>query len=331
MEFGYSLLPLVDEKRGGNFIDRVVLLRRQMAVELGFVIPSVHLIDNTALKPNQYIIKLKGEEIARGEVLADHYLAISPNGVNDDIEGIDTIEPAFQTPAKWVSAKNREAAQMYGYTIIDALSVIITHLSELIKKHASELLGRREITSLLDHIKKDNKELVEDVVPSILSVGDLKKVLSNLLMEQIPIKDMQTILETVGEYGAAVKDTDILTEYVRQALKRTITRKYAEKGDLKVLTVNPELENMILSNVKKNDHGSYITMQPEIMQKIVSAHIDEMKKIKDLVSTPVVLMSPVARLYYKKLISQFSDDSVVLSFNEIEPDIQVHSIGMITV
>ncbi|MCX7615022.1 MAG: flagellar biosynthesis protein FlhA [Clostridiales bacterium] len=331
MEFGYSLLPLVDEKKGGTFIDRVVMLRKQFAAEIGLVIPSVHLRDNMGLRPNEYVIKLKGEEIARGEVLVGHFLAMDPGGTYEDVEGIDTIEPAFGLKAKWVNANNREVAQMYGYTIIDALSVIITHLSELVKKHASELLGRKEVNSLLDHMKKTDKQLVEDIIPAMISIGDLQKVLANLLNELIPIKDITTILETLGEYGNTVKDTDLLTEYVRQALKRTITRKYAENGDLKVITVNPDLENIIMSNVKKNEHGSYITMEPEMMQKIVRAHLGEINKIKDIVRDPIVLTSPVVRLYYKKLIRQFASESIVLSFNEIEADIQVQSLGVIAV
>ena len=330
MEFGYSLLPLVDERKGGTFIDRVVMLRRQFATDMGFVMPPVHLKDNMSLKPNQYLIKLKGEEIARGEVLVDHFLAMNPNG-SDEIEGIDTIEPAFGLKAKWVTAKERDAAQMYGYTTIDPLSVIITHLSELVKKNASELLGRKEIISIIDHLKKINKELVEDVIPSVINIGDLQKILSNLLTEQVPIKDMQSILETIGEYGATVKDTDLLTEYVRQSLKRTITRKYAENGSLNVLTVNPDLENIIMNSVKKNEHGSYFTMDPELMQRIIKAHLNEVGKVEELVDTPIVLMSPVVRLYYKKLIRQFTSGSIVLSFNEIEPDVQVHSIGTIAV
>jgi len=332
MEFGYSLLPLVDERKGGTFIDRVVMLRRQFASDMGFVMPPVHLKDNMSLKPNQYVVKLRGEEIARGEVLVDHYLAMNPEGKDSDgIDGIDTVEPAFGLKAKWVSGKERDKAEMLGYTTIDPLSVIITHLSELVKKHSSELLGRKEVISLLDNLKKTNKELAEDIIPSVIGTGELQKILCSLLNEQIPIKDLQTILETIGEYGATVKDSELLTEYVRQALKRTITRKYAENGTLKVLTVNPELENIIMNSVRKNEHGSYFSMDPEMMQKIVKAHLDEIGKVEELVDTPIVLMSPVVRLYYKKLIKQFTSGTTVLSFNEIEPDVQVHSIGTITV
>ncbi len=331
MEFGYSLIPLVDEKKGGNFIDRVVMLRRQFATDMGMIIPSVRLRDNMGLGPNQYVIKLKGEEIARGEVLVDHFLAMNPGEVIEEIEGIDAIEPAFGIKARWISADQRENAQMSGYTIIDPLSVIVTHLSELIKKHAHELLGRREVSGLLENVKKTNKELVDDIIPSILSLGDLQKVLGNLLSEQIPIKDMATILETVGEFALTVKDTDILTEYVRQALKRTITRKFTDSGRLKVVTVNPDLENVIMNNVKKTEHGSYVSMEPEAMQRIITAHITEMGRIKDIISNPVVLTSPVVRVYYKKLIEQFNQNTVVLSFNEIDPAVHIQSLGTISV
>lgn len=330
MEFGYSLIPLVDEKKGGSFIDRVVMLRRQFAAEMGMVIPSVRLRDNIELNPNQYIIKLKGEEIARGEVLVDHFLAMNPGGA-DDVEGIDTVEPAFGIPAKWVTAEMRETAQMSGYTIIDPLSVIVTHLSEAIKRHAYELLGQREVNGLLDNLKKTNKTIVEDLIPSVLSVSDLQKILSNLLMEQIPIRDLTTVLETAGEFAPTVKDMDLLTEYVRQSLKRTITRKFAEDGSIKVITLNPELENIILNSVKKTDHGSYVSIDPDIVQKMIASHLKEIGRIKDIVSNPVILTSPVVRVYYRKLIEQFIEDAIVLSFNEIEPSVRVQSLGTISI
>jgi flagellar biosynthesis protein FlhA len=328
MEFGYSLIPLVDESKGGNFIDRVVMLRRQFAVDIGVVIPSVRLRDNAGLNSNQYVIKLKGEEIVRGEVLVDHYLAMNSDNA-EDIEGVDTIEPAFGIAAKWIRADQRERAHLYGYTIIDPLSVIVTHLSEVIKKHAHELLGRQEVNSLLDNIKKTNKALVEDIIPSIISIGDLQKVLCNLLLEQIPIRDLQTILETVGDYGTTIKDTEMLTEYVRQALKRTITRKFAEDGKLKVITLNSDLENTIMNSVKKTERGSYFTLAPDVMQKIVAVHMNEVKKTSGILSNPIILASPVVRIYYKRLIGQFAPDTIVLSFNEIEPFVHIQSIGII--
>jgi flagellar biosynthesis protein FlhA len=331
MEFGYSLLPLIDESKGGSFIDRVVMLRRQFATDIGMVIPSVRLRDNASINPNQYIMKLKGEEVAKGEVLINHYLAMNTGESDEEIEGIDTTEPAFGLSAKWVTEEIRDTALMSGYTVIDPLSVILTHFSEIIKKHAYELLSRQDVSSLLDNLKKSNKSVVEDIVPTIISIGDLQKVLSNLLMEQIPIKDLTTILETLADYAGTTKDVEILTEYVRQALKRTITRKFASDGKLKVITLNPDLENLILTSVKKTDHGSYCMVEPDVLQKIIIAHTKEMERISEVVMDPVILASPIVRLYYKKLIEQFAPDSVVLSYNEIESTVQIQSLGLISI
>lgn len=329
MEFGYSLIPLVDESKGSSFIDRIVVLRRQFASNTGIVLPSVRLRDNIELNPNQYLIKIKGEEIVRGEVLADHYLAMNPLEGGEEIEGIDTIEPAFGIPAKWITPDKRELAHMAGYTIIDPLSVIITHLSEVVKKHAHELLGRKEVAMLLDNLKKTNKELIDDVIPAIISLSELHKILANLLYEQIPIKDLQTILETAAEYAPTVKDSDMLTEYVRQALRRTITRKFAVDGKLKVITLHPDLENELMNHVKKTTHGSYVSLEPAVMQQIVTAHSKEVDRIRDLVSEPIILTSPVVRFYYKRLIEQFAPDTVVLSFNEIEANVNIQALGTI--
>jgi len=331
VEFGYSLIPLVDEKKGGTFVDRMVLLRRQFALEMGMVIPAVRLCDNVGLDPGQYLIKLKGEEIARGQVLVDHFLVIGNNEEEIDIEGVDTIEPAFGIKAKWVDAENKERAQIFGFTVIDPLSVIITHLSEVIKKHAYELLGRREVNNILENAKKRDKYLVEDTIPGVISTGGLQKILANLLMEQIPIRDIATILETIGEYGTTIKDPELLTEYVRQALKRTITRKFANSGTLKVITVNTDLENMIMGSVKKNDHGSYLTLAPENVQKIIKSHLKESGSVDDMIKTPIVLTSPVVRLYYKRLIEQFIPEPVVLSFNEIESGVKIQSLGTVSI
>lgn len=331
IDFGYSLIPLIDENKGGNFLNRVVVLRKQFAAEMGMIIPTVHLRDNAELNPNQYVIKIKGEEIVRGEVLPDRFLAMCSSDESNQIKGIDTIDPAFNIPAKWITADIKEKAQLLGYTVIDPLSVIITHLSETIKKHAHELLGRKDVISLINNLKKNNKELVDDVIPSVIIPSELQKVLENLLMEHIPIKDLQTILETISEYGVTVKDSDMLTEYCRQALKRTITHKFVHDEKLKVLTVNTDLENLILNNVKKTTTGSYVSLEPDIMQKIVSAHINESNRIKDMVSEVIVLTSPVVRFYYKRLIEQFSEDTIILSFNEIDSNVNIQAIGTITV
>ncbi len=331
VEFGYSLVPLVDESKGGNFLNRVVMLRRQFAEDLGFVIPTVRLRDNADLGISEYVIKIKGEVVTGGEVLADRYLAMNQLGSENEIEGIDTVEPVFQIPAKWITEDKRERAMMSGYTVIDPLSVIVTHLSEVIKEHAYELFGRRELVQLIENYKKINKELVEDCVPSVISFADLQKVLCNLLAEQIPIRDLTTILETVTEYSATVKDMDMLTEYVRQALKRTITRKYVHGNSIKVITLNPDIEDLIMSNIKKVGNTSYVSLEPEVMQKIISSQLKEEKRLKDSVDDVIVLTSPVVRFYYKRLIEQFSSKAVVLSFNEINSDTNVQSVGTVSI
>ena len=331
VEVGYSLIPLVDESRGGNFINRVVMLRRQFAEEFGMVVPAVTLRDNAELGVNEYVIRIRGEAVAAGEVLADHFLAMNPIEGAQEIDGIDTLEPTFRIPAKWIAADLRETAQMSGYTVIDPLSVIVTHLSEVIKKHARELFGRKELILLLDNLRKTNRELVDDLVPNTVTHLDLQKVLGNLLGEQVPIRDLQTILETLGEYAPTVKDADLLTEYVRQALKRTITRRFAQEGSLKVITLNPEIENTIMSGVRKSGTNSYVSLEPAVLQKIVSSHMEQENRLKDQLNDVVVLTSPVVRCYYRKLIEQFSSEAVVLSFNEINHDVNIQALGTISI
>ena len=330
MEFGYSLIPLADEGNGGNFIDRVVMFRKQMALDMGFVIPSVRIKDSGQLNPNQYSILLKGEEVARWDILMDHYLALPPGTDADDVPGIDTIDPAFHIPAKWISGDRKIQAELAGYTLIDPTSVVITHLSEVVKEHLHELLNRQEVNNLLEALKKTNSSIVEDTIPSVISVGGLQKVLANLLREEIPIRDMETIVETLGDYGSQVKDTDMLTEYVRQALKRTISRRFSEAGQMKVISLDDRIENMIMSSVKKMDTGSYLALEPTAIQSIVASATAEINKIKDLVNVPIVLTSPVVRIYFKKLIDQFYPNVAVVSFSEIDNNIQIQALGNIS-
>lgn len=329
MEFGYSLLPLVDEASGGNFVDRVVMLRKQIALEYGLVIPSVRLKDSGQLNPNQYRIKFKGEEVAMGDVLMDHFLALTPGDISDPIDGIDTVEPAFGIPAKWISAEKKTKAELAGYTLIDPTSVIITHLAEIIKRHAYELLNRQEVNNLLANLRKTNETLVNDTIPSVISVSELQKILSNLLREGVPIRDMETILETVGDYAGSVKDADMLTEYVRQALKRTITHKFAEANQLKVLTLDAKVENLIMHAVKRTDTSSYLALEPQVIQTIMQATSQQVDKVKELVQNTIVLTSPVVRIYFKKLADQFYPNLTVLSFNEIDSDVQIQALGNI--
>lgn len=295
------------------------------------VVPAVTLRDDAQLGVNEYAIKVKGEVAATGEVLADHFLAMNPIEGAQEIDGIDTIEPAFEIPAKWIAADLRETAQMSGYTVIDPLSVIVTHLSEVIKKNAKVLFGRKELIMLLDNLRKVNKELVDDLVPGVVSHLELQKVLGNLLGEQIPIRDFETILETVGEHAPTVKDSDLITEYVRQALRRTITRRFAQDGSLKVVTLNPEIENLIMSGVRKSGANSYVSLEPEVLQNIVNSHMEQENKLKDQLSDLIVLTSPVVRCYYKKLIEQFSSEAVVLSFSEINNDVNIQALGTISI
>ena len=331
VEVGYSLLPLVDQSSGGNFLDRIVMLRKQFADEMGMVIPSVRLKDSSQLNPNQYEIKLKGERVAVGEVLIDHYLALAPADGPDQIEGIETVEPAFGMPAKWISEDKKLRAEVAGYVLIDPTSVIITHLSELIRKHAWELLTRQEVKRILDNLKKTNDTIVDDTIPSSVSVSELHKVLRNLLREDIPISDMETILETLSDYAPSVKDSDMLTEYVRQALRRTITRRFSEAGQMKVLSVDGGLENLILNNVKKLDGGAYLALEPNTIQQIIAATTEKLGQMKKLVQTPIILTSPVVRVYFKKLLDQFYPDVTVLSFNDIDSNVQIQSLGMIEI
>ena len=331
IEFGYSLIPLVDEASGGSFLDRVVMFRKQYAMEMGMIIPPVQLKDSSRINPNQYSICIKGEEVAKGDILVDHYLGLAPSEKEDVIEGIETVEPAFGIKAKWISEDKKVKAEILGYTLIDPVSVIITHLSEVIKAHAYEILNRAEINNMLENLKKTNPAIVNDTVPTVISVGDLQKVLSKLLQEDVPIKDLETILETLGDYGVKIKDTDMLTEYVRQALKRTISRKFTEANQMKVISLDPSVENMIMGAVKKLDNGSYLALDQNNIQKIINATTQQIDKIKVLVQTPVILTSPVVRIYFKKLIDQFYPNIVVLSFSEIDTQVQIQALGNIAV
>ena len=330
MEFGYSLIPLVDESSGGSFIDRVVMFRRQFALDMGMVIPSVRLRDNGQLNPNQYVIKFKGEEAARGEVLVDYYLALDPGNVEREIDGIDTIEPAYGIPSKWITEDKKEMAEIYGYTVIDPLSVMLTHLSEVIKAHAHELFSRADLDSTLETVKQTNSRLVEEVVPNMISHSNLQKVLCNLLKEAIPIRDMESILETIAEYAPTVRDTDILTEYIRQKLKRTITRKFAENGILQVITLDASIEQMILSSINKNDTSSYLSLDPNIIQDMMNSLISQIDAIKDTVNIPVVLTSPIVRMYFQRVAEQFYPNLAVLSFNEIDNTVQIQALGNVS-
>ena len=330
MEFGYSLIPMVDETHGGKLISRIVIFRRQYAQDMGFVFPSIRLHDSSSLGTNQYVIRIKGEEVARGEILVDYYLALEPAAPLGEIDGIETIEPAYGIPSRWILPENKEMAEIYGYTVIDPLSVMLTHLGETVKKHAYELLNRAETIQLVENLKRTSPELVAEAVPNIVSYATLEKILRNLLQEGVPIKDLGTILETAVDALSQGRDITMVTEQVRGALSRTITRRFCEDGQLRVITLDAEVEKKIIASLTRNDQGIYLAMGPDLMQQIISQLSEHMKKFGELSQTPVILVSQVIRGYFSKMITQFYPNLYVLSFNEITSSVQIQALGNIT-
>jgi len=331
-EFGYGLIPLADTQQGGDLLDRIILIRRQCALELGLVVPVIRIRDNIQLKPNEYVIKMKGNMVARGELLLNHYLAMSPGIEDDSITGIDTLEPAFGLPALWIDEAMKERAELSGYTVVDPPSVVATHLTEVIKKHAHELLGRQETKSLIENVKESYPVLVDDLIPNVLSTGDVQKVLVKLLREKISIRDMVTILETLADYGTYTKDPEILTEYVRQALSRQITQQFATGTDsLKVITVGPQLEKKIAESVQQSDQGSYLALDPGSTQMIYQRLTDQVTKLIQSGQQPIVLTSPTIRMYLRQLLERTMQDIPVLSYSELEPNVEIQSMGVVNI
>ncbi|MEG6565966.1 flagellar biosynthesis protein FlhA [Thermoanaerobacterium saccharolyticum] len=325
LEFGYELIPIASSE----LLDRIVMIRRQIALDLGLVVPMVRLRDNIQLKPNEYIIKIRGNEVGKGDVYVNKYLCMQVGEINSDIKGISTREPAFGLPALWIDDSEKQKAEMLGCTVVDVPSVISTHLTNIIKRHSDELLGRQEVKELLDNVKLSNPALVDEIVPKLLSLGDIEKVLCNLLREEISIRDMVTILETLADYAPTTKDTDVLTEYVRQSLKRAITNKYAKDGKLQVITLDPEVERSIQNAINQTEHGSYLALPPDSTQKILKAVHNIIKKITIKGEQPIILTAPIIRFYLRKLIEQISKDIVVLSYNELLPNVEVFSVGTV--
>ena len=331
MDFGYSLIPLADESVGGRLIQRIVIFRRQYAQDMGFVVPSIRVRDSSNLGTNEYSIKVKGEEIAKGEILTDYVLALEPDEVEDTIDGIETIEPAYGIPSKWIRPENRERAELYGYTVIDPLSVMLSHLSETIKRHSFELMTRQEVVRLVENLKKTAPELCEEAFPSVISYNLLQRILTMLLKEGISIKDLETIVETcfetISENGLPVKDTDQIVEKVRAALKRTITRMYCEDGNMKVITLDAGLERTMVNSLARGESGLYLALSPELLQSLVRQVAEESKKFNNLTSPPLILTSQVMRIHFYHLIEQFYPNVRVLSFNEVASNVQIQAIG----
>ena len=331
LEFGYGVIPLADVNQGGDLLDRVVMIRRQLALELGMIVPIIRLRDNIQLTPNQYQIKIKGVEVASGELILDNFLAMNPGLADEELDGVKTTEPAFGLPATWISESQRDKAEMLGYTVVDPPSIIATHLTEIIKKHAHELTGRQEVQVLIDNIRQSYPVIIEELIPKLMNVGEIQKVLANLLKEGVSIRDMVTILETLADHAAVTHDPDMLTEYVRQSLGRAISKKFFTESKSNVLTLDPKLEQIIMDSVQKTEMGSYLTLEPNITNTILSNLSKQVQKLLQLGQQPVVLASPIVRLYFKKMADQIIPGLIVLSYNELDPGLEIQSIGVISI
>ena len=331
LEFGYGIIPLADVNQGGDLLDRVVMIRTQIALELGAVVPIIRLRDNIQLNPNQYVIKIKGIQVSEGEILFDHYMAMNPGYVEEEITGIPTFEPSFHLPAIWITESQRERAESLGYTVVDPPSIIATHLTEVIRQHIAELLTRQDVQNLINNIKDNNSTLIDELVPKLMGIGEIQKVLQNLLEEGISIRDLVTILETLADHAAVTRDPDILTEYARQGLKRAISSKYFTVGEVtNVVTVDPAIEQEIMNSVKNTEQGSYLSLDPERSKKIVEALGNELKKLEDMGKNPIVITSPIVRMYFRNLAKDYYKDIIVISYNEVESNVELQSVGMVT-
>ena len=331
LEFGYGIIPLADVNQCGDLLDRVVMIRRQIALELGTVVPIIRLRDNIQLNPNQYIIKIKGIQVTEGEILFDHYMAMNPGYVEEEITGIPTFEPSFHLPAIWITEGQRERAESLGYTVVDPPSIIATHLTEVIRSHIAELLTRQDVSNLISNIKENNPALVDELTPKLLSIGEIQKVLQNLLQEGISIRDLLTIFENLADHAVTTRDTDVLTEYVRQGLKRAISSKYFPANETtSVVTLDPKVEQEIMGSVKQTEQGAYLTLDPEKTKNIMESLKQEVAKLENIGKNPIVITSPIVRMYFKKLTEDYFKDLIVVSYNEVESNVELQSVGMVT-
>lgn len=331
LEFGYGIIPLADVNQGGDLLDRVVMIRRQIALEMGTVVPIIRLRDNIQLNPNQYIIKIKGIQVSEGEILFDHYMAMNPGYVEEEITGIPTFEPSFHLPAIWITEGQRERAESLGYTVVDPPSIIATHLTEIIRQYISELLTRQDVQNLVNNLKETNPSLVEELTPKLLGLGEIQKVLQNLLKEGISIRDLLTILETLADYAPSTRDTDILTEYVRQSLKRAISTKYFPSHETtSVVTLDPKVEQEIMGSVKQTENGAFLNLDPNRSRAIIDSVGKEVQKLENLGKSPIIITSPIVRMYFKRLTEDYFKELVVVSYNEVESNVELQSVGMVT-
>ena len=333
VEVGYNLIPLVVPEQGGDLLDRVSMIRRQCALELGIVVPPIRIRDNMQLEPNYYRVNLRGVEIADHEILVDKYMAMDSGMATEEIQGQETTEPAFGLPALWVDEDEKEKAEMAGYTVVDPPSVIATHLTELVKNHAHELMSRQDVQDLIDNVKEDNPAVVDELIPDLMSIGQVQKVLQNLLKERVSIRDLSYILEVLADQAANTQDVAVLTEYVRQdALSRQISKKYKDDNDnINVITLNPQLEEQLSNSIEHTEQGSYLALNPDFAQQIYNSLSQEIQKANNQGYEPIVITSPILRYHFKELTEQVASDLVVLSYNELESYINVQTVGMVNV
>ncbi len=331
LEVGYELIPLVDSDRNGELLDRIKSIRRQFALEMGFIVPPLHIRDNLQLKPNEYAILIKGVEVAKGSIMMERFMAMNPGTVKKEIDGIDTKEPTFGLPAKWITSAMKQEATVSGYTVVDPTTVTTTHIKETIKRHAHELVGRQEVQNLLEKLKETNPKVIEELIPNLLSLGKVQKVLQNMLKEQLSIRDLRTILESLADFAASVQDPDVLTEFVRQSLARPITKQYqATDGSLSVMTFDKSVEDVIAGSIQKTELSSYLALEPTVAEKIITQLKGSVDTITPMLETPPVLLaSPMIRMYVRKLTERFLPDLAILSHNEILPTVQIKTLKVV--
>ena len=331
LEVGYGLIPLVDEEQNGDLLNRIRSIRRQFAMDLGIVVPPLRVRDNLRLKPGEYRIVIKGNEVARGEMMPGYVMALNPGEVKKTVEGIPTKEPVFQLPALWILEKRKEEAQFAGYTVVDIPTIIATNLTEVIRMHADELLSRQDVQKLLDRLAQNYPKVVEELVPSILPLGLIQKVLQNLLRERVSIRDLLTILETMADSVSITKDPDVLTEYVRQRLGRSIVKQYeTTEGVLPLITIDQKIEDILREGIQKADHGSYLSLEPNLAQKILMSINQTLDRMSQANYQPIILCSPTIRRHLKKLLDRFLPQVVVLSHNELTAQAKIQSLGTVT-
>lgn len=330
LEIGYGLIPLVDVQQDGELLDRIKSIRQQIAHDIGIIVPSIHIQDNMQLKPGEYRILLKGNEVARGDLMMNHYLAMNPGGEVDSVRGVPTVEPTYGIEALWIKEQHREEAITKGYTVVDLATVMTTHLSDIIRRHAYELIGRQEVQSLLDTLKQTHPKVVEELVPNQMSLGGVVKVIQNLLAEQVPVRDFLTVVEAIADWAPTIKSLDQLTEYVRQALFRTITKQYqAENGDVMVISLAQPLERKIAESIERTDQGEFLAIEPPVAQRMMQKLAVQLEKFAPLNLQPVVLCSTQIRLHFKKLVDRFIPNLIVLSYDEIMANVKIQSIGVV--